>query len=223
MATNTAAGTPVPTLGDTPNVPADMLKLATYLDPVTIPRFASTGAANTAFPSPLTGQQANINGVPSIWDGANWVAVNPGVSTYVPAWTGAGGNPASPAVKNGFYKIQGGFCFLSIFCSFNAGTTGGNGALSFSLPVTAASGGSEQILQAKLYTVLGISGNWNGLALIDSGGTTCKPMFALSGTSSVHDTWKGDVSGPGSGVPALPAQYSVHNGGNICISGTYRI
>lgn len=62
MATTTPTGSPVPTLGDAPNVPADMLRLAVFLDPVTIPRFTTTSNANIAFPTPYVGQEINVAG-----------------------------------------------------------------------------------------------------------------------------------------------------------------
>ena len=72
MATNTPTGSPVPTLGDAPNVPADMLRLAVFLDPVTIPRFTTTGNASTAFPTPYAGQMVNIAGQEYMWFEAGW-------------------------------------------------------------------------------------------------------------------------------------------------------
>jgi len=73
MATNTPPGSPVPTLGDAPNVPADMLKLATYLDKVTIPSFTSEITANAAFPTPVNGQRVNIAGSIRTWQTSAWV------------------------------------------------------------------------------------------------------------------------------------------------------
>ena len=225
MATNTSAGTPVPTLGDVPNVPADMLKLATYLDPVTIPRFVSTAAANTAFPTPITGQQANIAGVPMTWDGTTWVANNPSVQTYTPGWFGSVANPSN-ASKTAFYKIQGGYCFVSIFMSFPTPSNGGSGSLTVGLPVAANASMPEQLLSCKLFSAAGIVGNWIGVAIIPASSTTCRPQFVLNSDSSVLTDWKGEVSagsGPGTGTPAIPGQYTVHDNANIAITGIYRI
>lgn len=65
MATSTATGLPVPTLGDDPNVPRDMLALAVLLDGVTRPRFASTAVRDAAFPVPSPGLMCTIGD--SIW------------------------------------------------------------------------------------------------------------------------------------------------------------
>lgn len=76
MAATTSSGTPVPTLGDLPNVPADMLRMATYLEPITAPRFTSDANASLGLPGRLVGQGAIINGIAKRWNGSAWVATD---------------------------------------------------------------------------------------------------------------------------------------------------
>lgn len=73
MAATTSSGTPVPTLGDVPNVPADMLRMATYLEPITTPRFSSDANASLGLPGRVVGQGALINGIRKVWNGSLWV------------------------------------------------------------------------------------------------------------------------------------------------------
>ena len=226
MGTFTTPGTPIPTLGDPPNVPADFLKTATYLDTVTSPRFANTGAANSAFPTPILGQQATIAGIPSAWNGTTWIPLNPDAITYTPTWTSSSGNhPTNPASKVGYYKIQGGYCFVSVYMSFNAGTSGGSGNLNVGLPVVSSAALAEQILQAKLWCAAG-GGNFLGYALIGANQSSCAPSFNIDIDSSTYSFWRSENtlgSGPGTGIPGIAGQFGVQTGGNIVITGVYKI
>lgn len=62
MGTSTNPGTPVPVLSDPPNVPADMLRMAQFMDLVVQHKFADFSALTGAFPTPYNGQIALVNG-----------------------------------------------------------------------------------------------------------------------------------------------------------------
>lgn len=72
MADTTATGLPYPELVDENNPPADFLELATQLDLVTIPAFASTGARDTALSAAVTGQPARVGSQPYIKHSDRW-------------------------------------------------------------------------------------------------------------------------------------------------------
>lgn len=136
MATNTPSGTPVPTMGDSPNVPADFLKLATYLEPITTPRFTDDTTASAGLPGRLIGQGAIIGGVRKVWNGASWVeasmppigAAGAPIAGTVPPSTQlkiVGGMNVFPTNVFGQIRLFTGFttCLLSAWC-FN-GDPGG--------------------------------------------------------------------------------------------------
>lgn len=78
MATTSRTGIPVPTLGDTPNVPADMLLMAQYLDSRTIGKFASDAARTTAFSGYTipTGTISYVTGLGfQMWSGSTWTNI----------------------------------------------------------------------------------------------------------------------------------------------------
>lgn len=78
MTTNSPiASLPIPELTDPPNAPAAFQSLATTLDPIVIPRFASASARNLKIPTPSDGQHAYLTDSHSLFvyraDSAAWV------------------------------------------------------------------------------------------------------------------------------------------------------
>lgn len=78
MTTNSPiAGLPIPEGTDPPNAPAAFLSLATTLDPIVIPRFASASARDLKIPAPSDGQHAYLTDSHALYvyqaDTAAWV------------------------------------------------------------------------------------------------------------------------------------------------------
>jgi hypothetical protein len=56
------ANLPYPTAANIPNVPQDIQNLATALEPLIVPTFASLAAAEAAISAPIPGQLVNVSG-----------------------------------------------------------------------------------------------------------------------------------------------------------------
>lgn len=98
MATS-RTGLPVPDLGASPNVPADMLTLANKIDSVSVPQFASAAARDAALSAMTTAgvplfTTCTVAGVVQIKVGASWVAASSFAAP--PAWTAIGSILLSP-------------------------------------------------------------------------------------------------------------------------------
>lgn len=72
MPITTPTGIPTPELPDENNPPADFLALATHLDSHINARFTSAATRDAAFPSPATGQQCSVGGLPQIYRDGAW-------------------------------------------------------------------------------------------------------------------------------------------------------
>lgn len=80
MATTTPAqGFPVPTSGDHPDIPGDLLKLANAIEKRVMGVYATTSARDAAIPTPATGQFAYITGtnVVQVYQNGSWVTFPP--------------------------------------------------------------------------------------------------------------------------------------------------
>lgn len=71
-----------PSLSDTPNVPTDIQELATDVDSLVIPRYATTVARDAAITSPTEGQVCYVSatGVKTLfqYSGSTWLPLRPG-------------------------------------------------------------------------------------------------------------------------------------------------
>ncbi|MEU7096049.1 hypothetical protein [Kitasatospora aureofaciens] len=151
MSANTAkAGLTYPSLADAPNVPSNMQTLASQLDGMVIPKYASASALSTANPSPASGDlcyRTDLNAYLT-YDGTAWQQIGPlgAWTTYVPTWTAATTNPS---LGNG--TITSRWCrvgrLIHWMGQLQAGstTTGGSGVWFISIPVAAASNGIQMI------------------------------------------------------------------------------
>lgn len=148
------------------------------------------------------------------------------VLSYTPTWSGALAAPASPSAIAGRYRVQNGMCDLWIGMTFGASTSGGSGSLTLSVPIAARVGIAEQWLPAKTFVPGGSGGNYFGSAFIVTGGSLIYPHFPTSASDCRVKNWAGEASvgsGTGTGVPAVPGNYTVGNGGNFYLSGRYII
>ncbi len=119
MATTTPAGTPIPTLGDAANVPADMNTTIQAVDRNSIPRFASASARDTAFPTPVANQMVRTNGVLQRYDSGTsaWVDL---AATAWTAFTGLSANWSSSATQPARYRVWNGFIYFQGFLNRSA-------------------------------------------------------------------------------------------------------
>lgn len=80
MATTTPAqGFPVPTSGDHPDIPGDLLKLATAIEKRVMGVYATAAARDAAIPTPVDGQFAYLqnNDTVQIYQNTAWVTFPP--------------------------------------------------------------------------------------------------------------------------------------------------
>lgn len=111
MSGTSPLGTPYPTLGDAPNVPADMQAAVTSLDLKSVPLFASTAARNTAFALSAF-QVCIIAGVMYMRRGSAWVSmladpdINTGwlAPTMASGWSSLTADPLRYRITSG--KVQ---------------------------------------------------------------------------------------------------------------------
>lgn len=178
-----------------------------------------------AFPYPEDGvtaqgpsaTQALANAIEAAYTDTTW-------TTYTPAWTSAGTiQPGSPTTIFGRYRLDHGWCDVAIGAMFGPSTSGGNGALRFSLPFAASSAINQQILVAK--TWLPANGLWGGIGVIDIGGTVVRPHFGAVSTQCNLQAWQSAETPSGGTATGWPqvAGYSIQNGGNCYVSGRYRL
>lgn len=73
--TATKQGITMPTFGDAPAVPTDLLNLWNDMISRGLPRYASTAQRDTEWPSPTEGQHAVAAGVLYVYQGAAWKRV----------------------------------------------------------------------------------------------------------------------------------------------------
>lgn len=72
------------TLTDAPNAQTGFQNLAEDVDTRIIPRFASTGARDTAIPSPIQGMYCDVASVGlQRYNGSSWFTYSPSTTTYV--------------------------------------------------------------------------------------------------------------------------------------------
>lgn len=166
--------------------------LADALDPLLIPRFASSSARNTAFPSPADGDRCyrTDNHQMERYDSAAaaWLPSEQGVWTaYTPTWTSTG---TAPVLNNGSFAARycqiGKMVFVAFLLTPGSTTTFGTGTYSFSLPVTARSAtplmhGAARYLQSG-------GTQWPGTALIGVTTTTFQIAFPTNTTTTTLTT-----------------------------------
>lgn len=130
MATTSPSGTPVPSAGDAPNVPADMLAMATFLDARTIPRFGTAANRDAAIPAPIAKQRCVIAGLEYVYDNGAWrvydfawfnasVDIPQGATYNSGAWTLNASESITPtAAANGLAIALPANSIVSISCKF---------------------------------------------------------------------------------------------------------
>lgn len=76
----------------TPNVSQDIQNVATDVDTGLVRRFASTGARDTAIPSPATNRVVSVAGAIQVYTGSRWATALVGTSGSSSGSTDASGN-----------------------------------------------------------------------------------------------------------------------------------
>lgn len=170
------------------------------------------------------------------WNGTNWIVIaSPTVwSSWTPTLTylGAGGVGAgtvvlgSGSVVTGRYMLQG--KKLVIAYTFQWGTSGfnaGAGSIRTTLPpgMTSRAVGETQIL-CQWFSGSGTGTVWVGCAHIPANSNSIRPQFAFSaGVANIGAFQISNGSGAGTGVPALPGQFTDGPGAILNINGTIEI
>lgn len=145
------------------------------------------------------------------------------IQTYVPSWSANGDiQPVNPAVKQGRFRLNRGWCTVSIYMEFSAATGGGSGDLYFTLPVTAPSSPNYQYLSATIW-IPSLVRYFEGPAQIDRNSNLVWPIFSVSDTASGGTRWRctDGTHMPGTSVPIVSAGYNIQNGGLIAVRGTF--
>lgn len=151
-----------------------------------------------------------------------------GLTSYTPSWTSEGSaQPSNTLRREGFYRIDNGICTFNAHLFFGPNTNGGSGNLQIGLPVPANSAISTQHLSAHLWTPAATA-VWHGPAFIDfaSNWIRARPFFAVNNTRSDMLGWASTGGFLGLSIPTIPANpgsYSVMNGGDFSIHGSYFI
>lgn len=125
------------TLGDAPNANILSQNLATDLDHVVIPKYATTSARDTANPSPTDGDVCYVNtkgymsysSSASAW-GLMFSAGGPKMQAFSTVWNTSTGS-ATPHIGSGTlslrYQQMGGLCFVKFFLQMASDSTFGGG------------------------------------------------------------------------------------------------
>lgn len=141
----------------------------------------------TAPSSPYTGQAYHNGTDLLLWNGTSWDTYlkAPGAWTsYTPAWTGSGSNPAvGNGTLIGRYQKFGRTVIAHINLTCGSTTTYGSGNYNFTVPFAAASAGASFVGNAML---LGTD-RWAGQINISPAASTLAPFFNLSTTNSRID------------------------------------
>ena len=143
------------------------------------------------------------------------------VSSYTPTFTGDNGNPTTQS-KTGRYRVVNGFCDIAIHIVF--GASGGGGLLRVGLPVAASAGVFQQVLPC-LLTVATYGGFYIGSGMVGAGSTEIHPHFPTPLTSMAMAWWQNTDSSlaAGTGVPLIPAGWTVLNGDSFTLTGRYQV
>lgn len=174
--------------------------LADALDPLVIPRFASSSARNTAFPSPADGDMCyrTDNHQFESYNSAvaGWLPLNQGVWTnYTVSWTAASVNPT---LGNGTilarYTQIGKTIHYSGVINCGSTTNGGTGTWSVSLPATAVTLTNGEQSGTCKYNLVG-TGDFIGITRITSGATTMQFHVKTGTNSSSYDLVSNTVPG----------------------------
>lgn len=148
-------------------------------------------------------------------------------STYTPSWTSSATNPANPASRAGWYRVENAICDFVAQLTFGASTSGSYGDLSIGLPVPASAVIPRQICGTVILLTAGIVNNdrWAGYATTgNTDQSNCAPWFPVDATRNNFGRWSNaDSSGSTeSGVPNVDgAFYNIRNGGYIVVQGRY--
>ncbi|TQF03939.1 hypothetical protein E6W39_18995 [Kitasatospora acidiphila] len=152
MSANTPkSGLTYPSLSDPPNVPQNMNTLATQLDGIVIPKYASASAMTAANGTPAAGDMCYRTDLKAYmtYDGSVWTQVsNTGWQTWTPTWSTSTGlhlPSYGNATVSASYLHAWRSCFFNIYIVFGSTTNFGSGATTsdnwhFSLPPGIAPG-----------------------------------------------------------------------------------
>lgn len=142
--------------------------------------------------------------------------------TYTPSWTGA---TLGPSIGNGTlagaYITFGKTCVFNIYLLAGSTTNGGEGALTFGLPITSAAG-LEQDVPCKLFASNNGT-NWLGFAVISAASSAVAPYFpGNSSTVTLSQFLNSTVGLANTGVPSISGSFPLTTGSIFTCSGTYQ-
>jgi hypothetical protein len=147
------------------------------------------------------------------------------LSSYTPLWSSDGAaQPVNTSKREGFYRIDHGVCTFNAHLFFGPSTNGGSGRLFIGLPVPGSSSITTQHISAHLWTPTA-SAVWHGAAYIDTPSrNVARPYFPVNNARSDMLQWASALGDFGLSVPQIPSNpggWSVMNGGDIALHGSY--
>ena len=189
MSANTAkAGLTYPSLSDAPNVPSSIQTIASQLDGMVIPKYASSSAQATANPSPTAGDmcfRSDLNAYQQ-YDGSEWDSLTTGSwMTYTPTWTGLSALGASTSYGRYIQIGRTVHCTVGLF--WGTGSTLGTGAITVSLPIPATVATTADLGWQGLGKYRDNLTVWYPLyGFIEPGGTVIDAYAANSSTNGIQ-------------------------------------
>lgn len=151
----------------------------------------------------------------SVFSATNW-------QTFAPTWTTTSGS--APSIGNGVlsgrYRQIGNTVQFRIWLSMGSTSSGGENDWRWALPVAAKSGFGEQAVTVKMFAQ---NGNYFGVGLIADGGSVVAILMPTSATDNKAQFGRNSTApaAVGTGIPTIAGQFTLVNGSNIVIEGTY--
>ncbi len=168
--------------------------------------------------STAKGPEATMNLANDVEAAYRSVAAN---ATNNPTWSATG---TGFVAREGWYRNRNGWCDFGIQVVFGSSTTGGRMSLQVALPVAASALFDEQVCEASYYQPQ--IGHFKGQGRIMGGTALCRIAMPASLSLQYLKDWQhANAAGtsPGTGVPLMPSNAVVYNGGWMCVGGRYMV
>lgn len=146
------------------------------------------------------------------------------LQSYTPQWGSLGASqPGGTTSREGKYAIRNGWCDVSIFLTFGAGTSGGTGQLYVTLPVAPNNAIKFYQFQTMLYSPG--YGWWHGWGNANSSSNRLTPYFAHDVVAGLTFPWSNATDGntPGTGFPRINGTWAIQNAGEFHAYGRYYV
>lgn len=146
------------------------------------------------------------------------------LTTYVPAWTSGGAaQPGGTVTKAGHYRLDHGRCLIRISLLGGASPSGGTGPLYLSLPIAPRADMTFQVLPCWFYSPASGGGIYHGVGRPLAGQTAMPIYLPASATDTRLSQWRNAADGnaSGTGIPLVAGTWSMTNGTEVVVQGSY--